>query len=496
MDKRYNNVTITNRNDDVDVLIAYMRREPMYRQAAGANLFFITGPFDGALYIIADTITIGHGKDHFYQFVIHEGRMNEVAREIWDAVVDGSSTPVDERYSEWKQRWSEHEAVFERFEGSPLEGLSLDSVLGELQQYFDHVQWMWAAGGYLVDCFDPSGDSWFQEDVFSKAPLMTEDERSKLLLPYTLTTAEMIELRALELLQQEEEGDAAQQLQDEFHWIENDYAGARRVELMHFQRVVDDLRKELSSTDKQEQRIEELRSHEERLRSEQNEIFDRYDFTDRMKGLVVLFSTLTAWREERKRQAQRSDMVWQKFADAIARETGLSFEEVTMGDPRDRDLFCTPEGHAELKKRVQNGVIYAFDECNMSHSYISDADEVDRVARLMYELQTDGQTEVTGNIANKGVVTGTVKIVNRVVDFEKFEEGDVLVSAMTRPELMPIVRKAAAIVTDEGGVTCHAAVISREMGVPCIIGTGNATALLKDGDLVEVDADNGVVHVK
>ena len=77
----------------------------------------------------------------------------------------------------------------------------------------------------------------------------------------------------------------------------------------------------------------------------------------------------------------------------------------------------------------------------------------------------------------------------------KLEIGDILVSPMTRPELMPAVKRAAAIVTDEGGITCHAAIVSRELGIPCIIGTKNATRILKDGDKVEVDANHGVVKI-
>ena len=66
---------------------------------------------------------------------------------------------------------------------------------------------------------------------------------------------------------------------------------------------------------------------------------------------------------------------------------------------------------------------------------------------------------------------------------------------MTRPEFVPLMRKAKAIITDEGGITCHAAIISRELKILCIIGTKTATRLLKDGDLVEVDANTGVVKI-
>ena len=77
---------------------------------------------------------------------------------------------------------------------------------------------------------------------------------------------------------------------------------------------------------------------------------------------------------------------------------------------------------------------------------------------------------------------------------DKFTPGTILVTSMTRPEFMPLMRQAKAVVTDEGGLTCHAAVVSRELGSPCVVGTKNATRVLKSGDLVEVDANKGVVR--
>jgi phosphohistidine swiveling domain-containing protein len=103
--------------------------------------------------------------------------------------------------------------------------------------------------------------------------------------------------------------------------------------------------------------------------------------------------------------------------------------------------------------------------------------------------------EIKGNTAYPGKVKGTVKIVNALSDLEKFKEGDILVSFSTNPSLVPAMNKAAAIITNTGGVTCHAAIVSRELKTPCIIGTKIATKILKDGDLVEVDANKGVVRI-
>ncbi|MDP1728789.1 MAG: PEP-utilizing enzyme, partial [archaeon] len=102
---------------------------------------------------------------------------------------------------------------------------------------------------------------------------------------------------------------------------------------------------------------------------------------------------------------------------------------------------------------------------------------------------------LTGQIGNKGYVKGKVRIVNRKKEIDSVQDGEILVSTMTTPDFLPAMQKAAAFITDEGGITCHAAIMAREFNKPCIIGTKFATQILKDGDMVEVDADNGIVKI-
>jgi len=103
--------------------------------------------------------------------------------------------------------------------------------------------------------------------------------------------------------------------------------------------------------------------------------------------------------------------------------------------------------------------------------------------------------EIRGKAAFQGKITGRVKVVFEISDMEKIRADDVLVTSMTTPDLIAVSRDFAAIVTDEGGMLCHAAIISREFKKPCIIGTKIATQVLKDGDLVEVDAGKGAVRI-
>lgn len=113
---------------------------------------------------------------------------------------------------------------------------------------------------------------------------------------------------------------------------------------------------------------------------------------------------------------------------------------------------------------------------------------------LVPKYNTDSK-EIRGTISNRGVYAGPVKVIMNTDDFHKMQTGDVLVTTMTTPDFVILMQKSGAIVTNMGGLLCHAAIISRELNKPCVIATKFATQVLKDGDLVEVDADKGSVRI-
>ncbi|MDD7363099.1 MAG: phosphoenolpyruvate synthase [Peptoniphilus sp.] len=101
---------------------------------------------------------------------------------------------------------------------------------------------------------------------------------------------------------------------------------------------------------------------------------------------------------------------------------------------------------------------------------------------------------VRGLAASPGIGRGKVKKIKDVSEINLVKDGDILVTAMTNPDMVPAMRKAAAVVTDEGGRTCHAAIVSRELGIPCVVGSNTATSVLKEGMEITVDATRGVVY--
>jgi pyruvate,water dikinase len=115
------------------------------------------------------------------------------------------------------------------------------------------------------------------------------------------------------------------------------------------------------------------------------------------------------------------------------------------------------------------------------------------------ESSGDGQVHLGAELikglgAAPGLASGPVRVIRELSDATRLNEGDVLVTHMTAPDWVPLMRKAAAIVTDSGGMTCHAAIVSRELGIPCLVGTSEGTTRLRDGELVTVDATHSLVR--
>ncbi|MHB8871028.1 MAG: PEP-utilizing enzyme [Candidatus Doudnabacteria bacterium] len=204
--------------------------------------------------------------------------------------------------------------------------------------------------------------------------------------------------------------------------------------------------------------------------------------------VVHYFSYLKEMRDDYRRHAY---YLWQPFWKEYARRINLTALQANY-------LLGNELVQALIKKKDFKKIILARQKC-YAHWFkegklnIFTGRDALKIAAMAAGKQNN--TVIKGSCASKGFVKGLVCVVYHRSEFKKFKTGDILVTAMTHPEFLPIMKKAKAIITDEGGITCHASIVSRELGTPCIIGTSNATRLLKDGDLVEVDANNGIVRV-
>ncbi len=146
-----------------------------------------------------------------------------------------------------------------------------------------------------------------------------------------------------------------------------------------------------------------------------------------------------------------------------------------------------------IKQRKKGFVLYFNTKMELS---CQTSESVKQLIKLL-RLPTDKQkkTKIKGMVASRGKAQGKVVIVKSVKEINKVKDGDVLVAVTTNPDYVIAMKKAVAIITDEGGITSHAAIVSRELQIPCVVGTKQATLLLKNGDMVEVDAEKGEVKV-
>lgn len=132
---------------------------------------------------------------------------------------------------------------------------------------------------------------------------------------------------------------------------------------------------------------------------------------------------------------------------------------------------------------------------NKTGPQIIEGNQAKKVIEFLHQTMSAKYSAVKGFSAFPGKVKGRVTLVIGHAHFSKFKTNDILVAPMTRPEYFPLIKKAKAIITDEGGITSHAAIVARELKKPCIVGTQIATQKLVDGNLVEVDATKGIVKI-
>lgn len=178
----------------------------------------------------------------------------------------------------------------------------------------------------------------------------------------------------------------------------------------------------------------------------------------------------------------------------IASSLKLSHRELLEFLPSEIDELLGQEINSDeilTKRKNDNWCVFA--DINSNLQIVDDKEQIDVLIQKMTPKFDENQDLIKGQVGNKGFATGKVKVILANTEFDKMEVGDVLVTTMTTPDFVILMQKASAIITDIGGLLCHAAIVSREINKPCVIGTKNATQILKDGDMVEVDANKGTV---
>lgn len=277
-----------------------------------------------------------------------------------------------------------------------------------------------------------------------------------------------------------------------FAWVYYVYSGPAFTEIDFINFIKDYIQKKVSPA----QKLEEIKKQKQEILALKKKYIEDLRPDEFNKKMLWLAGKMVWAKPRRKDYQSKSYYHFEKLQKEIGRRLFLSLSQVRSIPPGSLGDFLD-SGEVDLGS-VNS--IYRLHVCIPKDGEVVtliDKDAQKFIDENMEYKDNDysGVKELKGVVSYAGFVKGKVKIINKPSDMSKMEDGDVLVSVATTPSIVPAMKKASAIVTDEGGLTCHASIVSRELGIVCITGTKIATEVLKDGDIVEVDANKGIVKI-
>ncbi|OHA17692.1 MAG: hypothetical protein A2664_03685 [Candidatus Taylorbacteria bacterium RIFCSPHIGHO2_01_FULL_46_22b] len=284
------------------------------------------------------------------------------------------------------------------------------------------------------------------------------------------------ELRAIGKFPKKERMEAISKYITKWGWMRNSYAGRRRM-------TVDEIAGEANAL---------LRMKGGKIQNEKDKKYwiEKLSLPSELVDRFEVLSFVTDWQDERKKYILLAVERLETLLEELSRRTVIPLNDLRYGLPPDFNESL-PSRATELSKRRAGMCVVAVPE----EILILTGKEYESAVLVLTKGHTHEGDELRGTAASLGTVRGRVRVCTTLESLNEIKEGEILVASMTRPEYLPAMKKAAAFVTDEGGITCHAAIVAREMGKPCVIGTKVATKVLKTGDLVEVKGNHGVVRI-
>lgn len=369
-------------------------------------------------------------------------------------------------------------------------------------QAIDSVRW-----GVMLENSDEYGEQVLPKKIEQALPNVTASKRNEILLtlsaPPIVSFMEEYHVAGNKLVLEHKEelsndqSPAVSTLCDAYTWITVNYGGS--AALTPKQLLLELQKRANVPEEKLKAEIEEIASKVARLQARQQLLLEEFELSQDILDDFEILRTLGAWMDERKESMVRTSYAIQRMLTRASTLTGYSVAQLNWYTyPELIELLKSGTSIDEevLQARQRNCVIGV--EPNQKGGSEATLFVGEEASELYTLLNNDIHNMLQGVVASVGKsgdasFSGTANIVLDVT-IDPLEEGNILVTSMTRPEFVPLMKKASAIITDEGGITCHAAVVSRELGIPCIIGTKHATKILQNNQTVIMDLEHGWVR--
>lgn len=277
--------------------------------------------------------------------------------------------------------------------------------------------------------------------------------------------------------------------QKKFYWIYNSYLRAKVLSVSFF---AEELAK-LEKTD-YKKLLHTIEDYPIQIKKDKEQILTKINADDELRNLIFLAQRFAELQDERKTNNFRVE----HWLEIFVRE----FAKRTSGKVSDLKLLL-PEELKEIFDSLDKRVIDLRRTCSVFHCTTEKIEETNGEDGLVLAKRFDGVEDINESIihgvlassGNEHYFRGTAKLVLSIEEIKKVEEGDIIVTTMTSPDFVIGMKKAGAIITDVGGILSHAAVVSRELGKPCIVSTKIATKVIRDGDVLELHCGKGTVKI-
>ncbi|MFA6446151.1 MAG: PEP-utilizing enzyme [Candidatus Paceibacterota bacterium] len=278
---------------------------------------------------------------------------------------------------------------------------------------------------------------------------------------------------------------------DKYVWFPFEYGGPEIYDIESVtRRISEELTKGGKKNSHSEQEIINL----------QNDVISKFSLSHDVVFHFKILQTLALMQDDRKAvNSQACYYVNNLILKKLSMLTGIDREQLFLIDQKIIDEYSNTQDFSELKRRIikRNEMFVIFLNEDDGFTFKEGIDECNNFLGefSIYINETITNQDIKGKVAYPGKVRGIARVVKKSGDCVRLNQNEILVTYMTTPDFAPFLKKVSAIVTEEGGITCHAAIVAREFKIPCITGTGNVMSVVKDGDMVEVDAEKGIVRI-
>lgn len=417
------------------------------------------------------------------------GYLNSDFKRIWKIVknkIKNDPEYIEKVRVKYISKFRNHENLFKIIDRINLRGVS-DEKLVDIFQQCMKAQIDSVGVAHIVESIGMELEKELGEKLFKEINLTDSKIFNKYISTLTTPTADSFiakeEKELLKIAKSKSKDQLLKKHLKKYFWIMNSYAGSFDVDIKFLKKRINSLaklRKENFNSKIKKDLIKKLKLSQDTLKN------------------IKLVDFVTIFQDERKSNILKTISYFDMIIGEIYKRTNVPTKLLRYICVSDFENLKSIEDIKRMKNTLKRRISGVYFMVNARGEYGFIGKEYDQISEFRKKIsanETKKIKDLHGASANLGKAIGRVKICKDISSIEKFSTGDVLVASMTRPEFIHAMKKSVAIITDEGGITCHAAIVSRELGIPCIIGTKIATKVLKDGDLVEVNANHGIIKI-